>query len=667
MVVNFLVTLPVDIKEEPTRDNRDSPVNDTKKTLILPATPSTASTAIHSNPLQQQQSSKQKPKVQSMIAVRKDYSYKYTQQQQQQQSTKSIATTQHEKLINLNTLDISSSSQQQKSRLIKQQKQPLSIRSVGENRSSSVKPNISILERYDYDKTSVLQINNFKGNEKMEQILDEATTATLIAAKPCAIDKIIKTPSMQPKVIVENLDTANILKVPIGKMLKRASENVPSKKQKKQKKKKRREKRESVDEEEEDEEDDDDEDNGEQLKVILAQNAPGKTIIKQEPRDSVGGEGSTRLKQQTLSTESKDSQNINKINNKINIIFQLNDNSKSLRKNIILHRRTPKKTTKITIKEANNNVNSNNNSKTPVSDNDATVVPEKSKILCTIETQTDDSIACRKSFTMGMSMSNIFLNNDVIEHLFFEGDILVSLQRSTISFYEYHRLSALLKKGETDFRFIDQITRRLHDVPVDDDNKLQRLCYNEESPLPIYVEMRAKQKELDDPDICCPIAFVYCNVYYIDQRNAKFSSVHLDTVKSVVNDICYTTIPKTCYFIMAWSERSLDLKNQITGIVKYKLTPNLDLAKLASIRQFPKLNHRIKQMYCGRGEKNLFNFFSTSGIFHFSFIILDSQLITTGDTQVSIFNYSNGDLLISLDLMKSYGTNLTTFEFEDVS
>lgn len=45
---------------------------------------------------------------------------------------------------------------------------------------------------------------------------------------------------------------------------------------------------------------------------------------------------------------------------------------------------------------------------------------------------------------------------------------------------------------------------------------------------------------------------------------------------------------------------------------------------------------------------------------------LDSQLITTGDSQVSIFNYSNGDLLISLDLMKSYGTNLTTFEFEDV-
>lgn len=44
----------------------------------------------------------------------------------------------------------------------------------------------------------------------------------------------------------------------------------------------------------------------------------------------------------------------------------------------------------------------------------------------------------------------------------------------------------------------------------------------------------------------------------------------------------------------------------------------------------------------------------------------DSQLITNGDSQVSIFNYDNGDLLISLDLMKSYGINLTTFEYEEV-
>lgn len=51
---------------------------------------------------------------------------------------------------------------------------------------------------------------------------------------------------------------------------------------------------------------------------------------------------------------------------------------------------------------------------------------------------------------------------------------------------------------------------------------------------------------------------------------------------------------------------------------------------------------------------------------HFDVRFLDSQLITFGETQVSIFNYESGDLLMSLDLMKSYGNNLTTFEFEEV-
>lgn len=47
-------------------------------------------------------------------------------------------------------------------------------------------------------------------------------------------------------------------------------------------------------------------------------------------------------------------------------------------------------------------------------------------------------------------------------------------------------------------------------------------------------------------------------------------------------------------------------------------------------------------------------------------LFLDSQLLTFGESQVSIFNYESGDLLMSLDLMKSYGTNLTTFGFKEV-
>lgn len=278
----------------------------------------------------------------------------------------------------------------------------------------------------------------------------------------------------------------------------------------------------------------------------------------------------------------KDPQNINKINNKINIIFQLNDNTKSLRKNIILHRRPTKKMVqKITIKETNNN--------TKIQTDDAIL---SEKVLCSMETQTE-------AFSLNVS-TTCPLVDEPTEHLFFENDVLISLQAATISFFDFNQLSSLLKKGLPDFRLIDRIPRRLHDTLIDGDNKFQRLCYNDFNPLPIYVEMRAKQKELDDP-LMCPIAFLYCNVYYIDQKRAKFTSVHLDTVKSIITDIIYTTVPGSSYFIMAWCEKPVDTKGLVTGIVKYKLTPNLDLAKLASIRQFPKLNYRAKQMNCGKG------------------------------------------------------------------
>lgn len=129
--------------------------------------------------------------------------------------------------------------------------------------------------------------------------------------------------------------------------------------------------------------------------------------------------------------------------------------------------------------------------------------------------------------------------------------------------------------------------------------------------------MRAKQKKLDDPEMC-PIAFLYCNVYYIHETRAKFSSVHLDTVKSEISHIIYATVPNSSYFIMGWNEKCVETQGVVNGgIVKYKLTPNLDLAKLASIRQFPKLNYQTKSMHCGKNK----------------------QLLTFGDSQFSIFNY----------------------------
>lgn len=41
--------------------------------------------------------------------------------------------------------------------------------------------------------------------------------------------------------------------------------------------------------------------------------------------------------------------------------------------------------------------------------------------------------------------------------------------------------------------------------------------------------------------------------------------------------------------------------------------------------------------------------------------------MTIGNTEVSLFNYISGDLLISVDLHKDYGINLTTFAFREVS
>lgn len=609
----------VPIKEEPALDCQ----NDLRKSVLQ----SESSKIIKSDPEAPSTTTKQQPqhapqqqqrKVQSMIAIRKDYSYKYMANAKSKTPSSTPASSSSydclDILQNLSQLnDESSRKKELKPSFSKQQHtKPLILaHKPKEVLKRSMKPNISILERHDY-RPKVIKLEKTSDTEDNDSFNSYDARSSY-----CAIEEVRQKKSANKNTASTSLNSSSSSSsIENLKSNSSNNKNVPIDcSDTKEKSFKRKEYCER-----------------DKLKVIVAQEEIESPVsIKQEYCEP--SPSSASLRQPTLSTESKDSQNINKINNKINIIFQLNDNTKSLRKNIILHRRTPKKMVqKITIKEANNNSTKNQSS----SDCEATPVPE-SKILCTIETQTEDF----KKFDMNMSTTNP-LTNEITEHLFFENDIMISLQCNTISFFELHRLSSLLKKGETDLRLIDRITRRLHDVQVDADNKLQqRLCYNDLNSLPIYVEMRAKQKELDDPEMC-PIAFLYCNIYYIDQHRAKFSSVHLDTVKSIVNDIKYTTVPESSYFIMSWHEQALDTKASVTGIVKYKLTPNLDLAKLASIRQFPKLDYRIKQMYCGR----------------------DLQLITIGDTQVSIFNYDSGDLLISLDLMKSYGINLSSFTYE---
>lgn len=475
----------------------------------------------------------------SMIAIRKDYSYKYNVK------PKTPSTPTQDKLFN--HLDVSSTiasptllspssvlsvQSNKKEASAKLPSGILKPRDAVKRSLNPLKPQISILERHDYD----------KGPSKPKLIKIDNKPSS-IASSRSAISSSKKQPSSSAH--------SNKSHVP---MKQTEAENCDKNKE--------------LDP---------------QLKVVVAPKVESP-VVKQEPE-------ANSLRSPMTPSEQKDPQNINKINNKINIIFQLNDNTKSLRKNIILHRRAPKKMVqKITIKEANNN--------TKIQQDEALAVPER--VLCSIDTQTE---AAMQDINLSTKSP---LCDEPTEHLFFEDDVLISLQQATISFFEYNRLGSLLKKGETDFKLVDRIPRRLHDTLVDPDNKFQRLCFNDHNTLPIYVEMRAKQKELDDPDMC-PIAFLYCNVYYIDQRRAKFSSVHLDTVKGVIGDIIYTTVPGSSYFIMAWNETSVDTKGLVTGIVKYKLTPNLDLAKLASIRQFPKLHYLTKQMNCGKGFKLLAN------------------------------------------------------------
>lgn len=493
---------PPEVKQEPIAD--------------YPEPLQTAAAQLETSKLSQPTSAQRPAEVKkvqrdSMITVRKDYSYKY--------SAKAKTPT-RDKPFGISPPIASPSS----SLIVQSNKKELSVKPSpalfnSKRLLASPKQQISILERYDYDKAGPSKPKLLKMDNK----------ASSVGSSNCAIASTRSpSPAHHP-----------------------SKSHVPMQSRY--------------------------DDKPERVNVFVAQKVESP-VVKLEP--------DAQLLKSPI--EPKDPQNINKINNKINIIFQLNDNTKSLRKNIILHRRAPKKMVqKITIKETNNN--------TKMQPDDASSVPDR--VLCSIDTQTE----FLKQSSMHLTLTNP-LCDEPTEHLFFEDDILISLQQSTISFFEYNRLSSLLKKGESDFRLIDRVPRRLHDTLIDADNKYQRLCYNDQNSLPIYVEMRGKQKELDDPDLMCPIAFLYCNVYYIDQRRAKFSSVHLDTVKSLISDIIYTTVPGSSYFIMAWNEMSLDLKTLVTGIVKYKLTPNLDLAKLASIRQFPKLNYRTKQMNCGIGS-----------------------------------------------------------------
>lgn len=462
----FFLAPPPEVKIEPIADYPDADLSVcttilTESIKLVNSNSAKVTSENHCNNDQHHQPQRQvetcrKNHRESMISIRKDYSYKY--KNQSPSSTHQVTTIKSPTTVqNHSSLLTPSTNLRRDSMFLK--------RTLSPHHQNPVKSPISILERYDYEKTKKSQRNSAKIPK-----IDNNTIANPVESAISSLSPTVK------------------------------KKNHLVEKEKKSEKQSTKLKEES-----------------EPLKVIVAQE-----IVKKEPID---------IKSSPPPPSIPPSENINKINNKINIIFQLNND----RKNIIWHhRRAPKKMVqKITIKEANNNTT------TKIQSDEVEV---ERTALVTSETQTETP------FKISMTTSNPLVDEPV-EYLFFENEILVCLQAKTISFFEFNRLSSLLRKGEPDFKVVDRIPRRTHDIMIDADNKFQRLCYNEQNPFPIYVEMRAKPKQLDDPEMC-PIAFSYCNVYYIDQRRAKFSSVHLDTVKSVIDDIVYTCIPETSYFIM---------------------------------------------------------------------------------------------------------------------
>lgn len=346
---------------------------------------------------------------------------------------------------------------------------------------------------------------------------------------------------------------------------------------------------------------------------------PSKTLThRKSPETKRVIANISKVKDSTSSMiANENSQNINKINNKINIIFKLNDKSKnSLRKNLIMRRRGQKALSK-KIRKSARDTKTSDTSSSSISSSCSNINTEHSlidvKSFRSVETQTGLKEEIKREVEeekvdvtltraiCAITDNNPLQANEPTEHIYFENNILVTLQQSTISFFQFDNLSFMLKKGVADFKLLDVFKRKLHDTEVDVENKCQRICFSDLNPYPIYVEMRAKQKQLEDP-IQCPIVFLYCNIYYMDHRQAlRHSSVHLDTVKSLICDITYTTIPNSSYFVISWQEQQNESKN-FSGLCKYNLTPNLDLAKLASIRQFPQLNYQIKHMSCIKGK-----------------------------------------------------------------
>ncbi|XP_062130949.1 uncharacterized protein LOC133842054 [Drosophila sulfurigaster albostrigata] len=163
-----------------------------------------------------------------------------------------------------------------------------------------------------------------------------------------------------------------------------------------------------------------------------------------------------------------------------------------------------------------------------------------------------------------------------------------------------------------------------------------RLCAHNSTP--VYIEMRSHQ--LDHHRRESMLLSLYVNVYYYceEEMRPKLHSVHLDAVNCDWNQVIYTCIPESRYFVMAWQQEIVMGKPR-SGICKYSLTPTLDT--LASIREFKQLRHELIHIEC----------------------LMEDRLIGYGQTRITIWDHRSGDTLMNYDLGFDLGHNLGVMHF----
>ncbi|XP_055903145.1 uncharacterized protein LOC129939231 [Eupeodes corollae] len=225
--------------------------------------------------------------------------------------------------------------------------------------------------------------------------------------------------------------------------------------------------------------------------------------------------------------------------------------------------------------------------------------------------------------------------NGRVIYAFYELDILTIVQDFMVTFWKTFKLIQVVGNTTEEWVHLGECKRLLFDNEINAPYK-NRICVH--NSIPIYMEMRAKELPKLNRD-CCLIS-VYVNVYYYHDEEliAKSHSIQLDTVASLPQNVVYTTITDSRYFVMCWSQETM-IGKTLSGLCKYSLTPHLDT--LASIREFKSMRHEIRYLEC----------------------TTDDNLIGFGDSQVTLWDHRSGDILMNYDLDMEIGNNLGSLHF----